>query len=260
MPAAASSATVTPKNLSGVIADKKLAIQLKKPICGLNSAALIAADATPMKMKVMINRGVRKLCIRISRFAGWARSPEHLDGCGAVDRFHSRSGVKRHNQTLCIAVGRQQVNATGFRQRVWNSNPLRLVCDMEGRRLVFAGPKTDGASCRIARRSDGDETHRKPAFAGIGSCVWNNRGVERRDRLRDILRRNHGDDGRIGGARGEKPAAESSQHDNSGQGNRQKCRSALAGTPGEGRVWTAADAVRPFIDVLPILHPYSISS
>jgi len=64
MPAAASVATVMPKNLSGVIAEKKPAIQSKTPSCELNSKALIAADATPIKMKMRINRSVRKFCIQ----------------------------------------------------------------------------------------------------------------------------------------------------------------------------------------------------
>jgi len=65
MPAAARTTTVTPKNLSAVIAEKKPVIQFRKPICGLNSRALIAAETTPMKMKVRINRGVRKFCIQL---------------------------------------------------------------------------------------------------------------------------------------------------------------------------------------------------
>jgi hypothetical protein len=78
MPAAARIATVTPMNRSGVIAVKKPVIQFKKPTWGLNSKALMAAETTPMKMKVRINRGVRKLCIQLlttCKAGAVARSP-----------------------------------------------------------------------------------------------------------------------------------------------------------------------------------------
>src|SRR5207302_11189895 len=66
MPAAETMVTARPKNLSGVIAEKKPVIQFRKPTCGLNSSALIPAEATPIKMKARINRPVRKFCISTS--------------------------------------------------------------------------------------------------------------------------------------------------------------------------------------------------
>src|SRR5947209_15798972 len=112
MPAAASKVVATPKKRNGVIAAKRFPIQLRKPSCGLNSSALMMAEATPMKMKVRMKRGVRKVCmLKVSRSAGWARAPDHFDDCRAIDGQHSCRGRVRDRQPGRLAVGGEQVDA-----------------------------------------------------------------------------------------------------------------------------------------------------
>src|SRR5450432_58301 len=210
MPTAASIATAMPKNLSGVIAVNKPAIHSTTPSCELNSRALIAADATPIKINMRMNRNVKKLSISALRFAWWAHWKNHPGRCGAVHRLHAGGWCQSHNETLGLAVDREQSNAA-FRHRVWNRDALRLVRDDEWRRFISARPKTHGASRGIARRGSDNKSHRNPAFPGIRPRLLTSLGTERRDGLRDFLRRDLGNRRRRGHTRRKKPAACGSQ-------------------------------------------------
>src|SRR4051794_11697403 len=129
MAVAPTSASATPRNRSGVIALNNSPIQPTRPLCGLNSRALMPAVPTPIRMKVRMNRGVRKLCMRLS-FAWGPRMPADTDRLGTIDRFHPGRGEERHDQTLGVAIHGERVDASGLREWVGDRDPLWHLGDM----------------------------------------------------------------------------------------------------------------------------------
>src|SRR5882757_5460228 len=217
MPAAASTVVAMPINLSGVIAEKNPLIHSSRP-CGPKSSALTAVEATPIRTKVMMNRGDRMFCMSPSRYAFGGRPEDHGRGRAAVDRLHRCRGIERNDEALRLAVDGQKAGAAGFGERIRDRDLLRLVGDDKRRRHICADAKADRASRGIARCGDRDVTELNTALPGRGLGLLNGFGTERLHRFGNIRRRNHFDRRWPGGngAR-ELPARSGTQHDRAGE-------------------------------------------
>src|SRR5258708_9500842 len=146
-----------PINLSGVIAEKNPLIHSSRP-CGPNSSALTAVEATPIRTKVMMNRGDRMFCMSPSRYAFGGRPEDHGRGRAAVDRLHRCRGIERNDEALRLAVDGQKAGAAGYAERIRDRDLLRLVGGAKRGRHICADAQADSASPGPARGADAEGT------------------------------------------------------------------------------------------------------